>query len=136
MSAEIDVVHDDGAIVNINVTPLVDIVLVLLVVLMVSARVVASEGLPLDLPKASTTSATSTAFVVSVDVDGRVTIDGKAAQPGDLSRRARQAREREPELRAIVHASRRVAHGEVVSVLDELRSAGVSRIAFAAERVP
>lgn len=130
-------IEGDDGIVGINVTPLVDVVLVLLVVLMVTARVVANDGVPMDLPKAATAGATMNVFAIAIDAEGHVSIDGKRVDTSEaLRRQATAARERDPELRAVLQASRKVEHGDVVRVLDDLRSAGVSRVAFAAERSP
>src|SRR5262249_53724123 len=68
--------HDsDEMITSINVTPLVDITLVLLIILMITASYVASKAIPLDLPKGATAEATPTTLSVSIDKDGKTFLD-------------------------------------------------------------
>jgi biopolymer transport protein ExbD len=127
----------DEAITGINVTPLVDITLVLLVVFMVTAKLIVSQSVPMDLPKASTAGTTQTILVVAVDDAGKVSIDGRPiADDVALFGAAGDALAREKELRVIVQAPASARHGAVVRVIDVLRSAGVARIAFAAEKIP
>src|SRR5450631_2451924 len=97
---------DDDAIVGINVTPLVDVTLVLLIVFMVTAKLIAGQGIPLDLPKAATASTTQTMFTVSVDAVGHVLTNGQAASSdADLRTRAASALRQNPELRTVIQAS-------------------------------
>lgn len=119
-----------GPIVGINVTPLVDITLVLLIIFIVTARIVASPALPMDLPVASTSETVQIVFSVVLPESGALSVNGEPATDGDLVRRAREELGRNAELRAVVSASGNVPHRQVVHVLDLLRSAGVSRIAF------
>ncbi len=127
----------DDAITGINVTPLVDIVLVLLVVFMVTAKLIAGNNIPLDLPKAATAGATQTMLSVSLEADGAVSVDGQSIT-GDreLEARAQAALRANPELRTLVAASAGASHGQVMHVVDTLRKAGVVRIAFAADIPP
>ncbi|HXS18240.1 MAG TPA: biopolymer transporter ExbD, partial [Polyangiaceae bacterium] len=71
-------------IASINVTPLVDVVLVLLIVLMVSASYTVSKSLPMDLPKASTGENKSLPLTVSVDPQGNLYLDARAISKTDL----------------------------------------------------
>ena len=128
---------DDDGIVGINVTPLVDITLVLLIVLMVTARIVASPSMPFDLPKAASATETQVVFAVAIDAAGHVQADGRAvADDADLRRCARDALDHHADLRTVVQAADAVPHGRVVHVLDELREAGVQRIAFGVDPAP
>ncbi|MBI2395583.1 MAG: biopolymer transporter ExbD [Deltaproteobacteria bacterium] len=125
---------DDG-IVGINVTPLVDIMLVLLIIFMVTARLIVSSAVPLDLPKAASAGETQTVFVVSIDDKGVVRADGREAKDdGTLRAAARAALQKTRELRTVIHASRAATHGAVLHVLDVLRLEGVTKVAFGAEK--
>jgi biopolymer transport protein ExbD len=128
---------EDDAIVGINVTPLVDITLVLLIVLMVTARIVASPAMPFDLPKAANAAETQVIFTVTIDAAGQVKADGRSiTDDADLRRSARVALQVHPDdLRTVVQAADAVPHGRVVHVLDELREAGVQRIAFGVDPI-
>ena len=125
--------QDDGneAITGINVTPLVDIMLVLLIIFMVTAKLIVSKSVPLDLPKAASGSDIQTVFSIVLAADGTTQIDSKNATGDDaILAQARAAREKNPELRAIIKADSSVPHGRVIHVLDLLKQAQVAKIAF------
>lgn len=125
----------DEAIVGINVTPLVDITLVLLIIFMVTAKLITGQGVPLDLPKAATAGAAQSVFNISVSADGSVLADGAILRDrAELSARARRLQSQDPNLRALISASASASHGTVLAVMDALREAGLSRIAFAADK--
>jgi biopolymer transport protein ExbD len=133
MSAVIQ--SEDESITGINVTPLVDITLVLLIVFMVTAKLIAGQGIPLDLPKAATAGTTQTMFTVSVDAQGHVLTNGQPADSDSVLRsRAAAALRQNPELRTVIQASSQVSHGSVMHVVDEVRDVGISKIAFAADK--
>src|SRR3954452_16858249 len=107
---------DDELITGINVTPLVDITLVLLVILMVTASYVASKAIPLDLPKGATGEATPTTLAVSIDKDGRTYLDAAPIEEAALRARIRAAHAADPETRAVIAADGRTTHAHVVHV--------------------
>jgi len=119
-------------ITGINVTPLVDITLVLLIIFMVTAKLVMSRALPMDLPKAATGGEVQQIFSLSLRADGSTQVDGVPTDGDEVVlRRAREALARHAELRAVVQADGNVPHSRVMHELDVLRQAGMSRIAFA-----
>ncbi|HEY2409751.1 MAG TPA: biopolymer transporter ExbD [Polyangiaceae bacterium] len=123
---------DDGLIAGINVTPLVDVTLVLLIIFMVTARIIVSQGLPMDLPKAATGEALQQVFSVELTADGKTRVDSENL-PNDeaIGGLARAAKLKTPDLRAVIRADRKVEHGRVIHVLDLLKRSGVAKIAFA-----
>ena len=126
--------HSDEGITGINVTPLVDITLVLLIIFMVTAKLIAGQSVPLDLPKAATAGATQSVFTVAIDADAHVTANGIAViDRGALQGQAKKALQSDPSLRVLVSASTRSSHGSVMQVVDSLRQIGITRIAFAAD---
>jgi biopolymer transport protein ExbD len=127
---------DDDVISGINVTPLVDITLVLLIIFMVTAKLIASQALPLDLPKASTAGTTQTMFTVSVDETGTTYVNGHRVERAELVADAAGALHRNPETRTVIQASARAQHGNVMAAMDALREAGMNKIAFAADPTP
>jgi biopolymer transport protein ExbD len=123
---------EDGLISGINVTPLVDVTLVLLIIFMVTAKVIVSQGMPMDLPKAASGTEVQTVFSVELAADGRTRVDSQAvASDDDVSRLAKAAKGKNPEVRAVIRADKKVEHGRVIYVLDLLKRAGVAKIAFA-----
>jgi biopolymer transport protein ExbD len=128
--------NTDEEISGINVTPLVDVTLVLLIIFMVTAKLIAGQGIPLDLPKAKTAGATQTVLNVVVDAQGGVLANGeKVKDDVELKSRAGQALKANPELRTVISASAATSHGNVMHVLDTVRDAGITRVAFAADKV-
>jgi biopolymer transport protein ExbD len=120
-----------GAITSINVTPLVDITLVLLVVFMVTAKlIVRDRALPLDLPKAASGTEVQEVLGVSILGSGETRVDGERVDEEAILERAREAREANPDLRVAIEAEGVVPHARVMHVLDLLREAGVSRVGF------
>ena len=114
---------------GINVTPLVDVVLVLLIILMVTASYTVSKVLPMQLPKASTgESAESVPLAISVDASGTLHLDGKELSKAELRDVAR--RRASPEASALVAADGATEHRIVISVIDLLRSEGITRFAI------
>jgi biopolymer transport protein ExbD len=124
-----------AAITGINVTPLVDITLVLLIVFMVTAKlIVRRAALPLDLPKAATGGEVQEVFSVVLLAGGGTQIDGDSVASDEaVLPRARSARALDADLRAVIKADGVVPHRRVMHVLDLLRQAGVSRIGFGVE---
>ena len=127
----------DEAITGINVTPLVDITLVLLIIFMVTAKIIVSQSVPLDLPKAASGTDVQTVFSVTMAVDGSTQVDGKPVASDDaIMPLAQLAHEKNSEMRAVIKADSAVPHGRVIHVLDVLKQAGVSKIAFGVTPVP
>ncbi|EYF07939.1 ExbD/TolR family protein [Chondromyces apiculatus] len=122
---------DDDLISGINVTPLVDVTLVLLIIFMVTAKIIVSQSLPMDLPKAAKGQEVQQVFGVDLHASGDIFVDGKKL-PGEegLLPIAREAQAKNPELRAVIRADTTVQHGRVIRALDLLKQAGVSKIAF------
>lgn len=125
---------DDGPITGINVTPLVDVTLVLLIVFLVTAKTIVSQGIPFTVPQTKTSEAVAEPLVVTVDPSGRASIAGRAADDAAIVRAAREAHARDPNARAVIRASADATHGAVVRAMDALREGEVTRIAFAVER--
>jgi biopolymer transport protein ExbD len=121
---------DDELITGINVTPLVDITLVLLVILMVTASYVASKTIPLDLPKGATAETTPTTLSVSIDKDGRTFLDAVPIDEPTLRARIRASHAADPETRAVIAADGRTTHAHVVHVIDLLRREDVTKFAI------
>jgi biopolymer transport protein ExbD len=121
---------DDDAIVAINVTPLVDIVLVLLVILMVTASYVQSHAIPLEPPRAATGEAAPAQLAITVDARGQLFVGAERVDETELVQRVRLARAQSAELVATIAADGRARHAQVVHVVDLLRGERVTKFAF------
>lgn len=90
-----------------------------------------TSSVPIDLPKAAGPTGVQAMLVVSIAANGDIFVnDQKAAGIDALSALARAHAARDPEARATIQADRSVSHGTVIGVLDALKQAGVTRIAF------
>src|SRR5690606_18134656 len=106
---------EETPITDINVTPLVDVVLVLLIILMVTATaIVKQKDIPVELPEAETGDAKQqeqpTTLAVSIDQEGQIYLDAEKITLEGLKTRARESREKDPETRAILNADARIPH--------------------------
>jgi biopolymer transport protein TolR len=120
-----------GAITGINVTPLVDITLVLLIIFMVTAKlVVRRDAMTLDLPKATTGAEVQEIFSVAILADGSLRLDGQVIGELSLRERAAAALAANKDLRTVIQAEGAVPHRTVMHVLDLLRQAGVAKVGF------
>jgi len=120
----------DEEIVGINVTPLVDVVLVLLVVLMVTAGYIASKAIPVDLPRAASGESMPQTLALSIDQHGLLYLDGKALDPEAVRQRVAAAKRKDPGVRAVIAADGRARHHQVVRLIDILRTEHVTEFAF------
>lgn len=124
--------EDDEIITAINVTPLVDIVLVLLIILMVTASYIVNKSIQVDLPKAATGEATDTAksLSISIEENGALYLDGEAIETAALREQIRKAHANNPEVKAIISADGKVRHERVVKIIDLLRQHDVTKFAI------
>jgi biopolymer transport protein ExbD len=124
-------------ITAINVTPLVDVMLVLLVIFMVTARLDDAHALPLDLPRAASGATVQRVLDVAIDENGRLSVDGvEIANDAAFRAAVQAAKARDAELRTVIAAPKLARHGQVMHVLDLLRLAGIGKVAFAVEPEP
>ena len=124
-----------GVISAINVTPFVDIALVLLVIFMVTASTIAKGSFEVDLPKAASAGAAvpdTLNFVV--DAEGKVYLDGQALADGDVTEAVRRRAAGDPKAQAVIAADRAVDYGIVIAVIDRVKAAGVTSFALNIER--
>lgn len=124
-----------AGIVGINVTPMVDIVLVLLVIMMVSANFIVSQTMNVDLPKADNgdRSAPSIA-IVTIAPDGQYGWNDAPVTEPELATKLKDAHAENPEINVIVSGDQKAQHGGIVHVLDLAKGVGITHFAIAVER--
>ena len=122
---------DEDAITGINITPLVDITLVLLIIFMVTTTYIVNPSIHVDLPKAATADKTqpSTASVV-ITQDGVLYLNGKETTEEALRDHCRMELSKDKDLQVVVAADRDTRHGAVVHIIDVVKAAGVTRFAI------
>jgi biopolymer transport protein ExbD len=127
--------EDSAGITDINVTPFVDIVLVLLVVFMVTAKLIVARGVDIDKPKAATGGEVQSTLRIAVKQDGELSVNG-TPYPDDAAAIARikeiAATTSKP--KAIIAGDRATAYGGVMHAIDLAQQAGVTAIALENER--
>ena len=126
----------DTAIVDINVTPLVDITLVLLIIFMVTAPLIVTPGIKAELPKAASGEEVATPLALTLTRDGRLHLNGAPKTEDEARAIIQAAVARNPSLQAIIAADRHVPHGDWVHVVDLAKLAGVRRFAIGTEPAP
>jgi biopolymer transport protein ExbD len=126
---------EDEGITNINVTPFVDVVLVILVVFIVTAKLIVARGVEIDKPKAATGGEVQSTLRVSVTDKGDLYVNGDKF-PDDASAVARikQIAATTSKPKAIIAGSRKGAYGNVMHAIDLVQQAGISAIALENER--
>src|SRR5512144_1185284 len=125
----------DDVIAGINVTPLVDVTLVLLIIFMVTATYVVREAIQVDLPRAAAGGETvGPTIAFALDREGRLFVDGAPATVEAARDAVRAAVGRSSEARALISADRAVSHGRVIEVIDLVKQEGLTRFAIDVER--
>lgn len=130
--------QDDGEITGINVTPLVDVMLVLLIVFMVTSTYIVQQSIQVQLPKAATGENTpkvkNLAFVL--DKSGAMFLDGQPISLEDIAVRVQAEKSADPnvQLQALVAADKETPHGFVVSLIDAVRRQGITDLAINVEK--
>ncbi|MBK8802981.1 MAG: biopolymer transporter ExbD [Fibrobacteres bacterium] len=118
-------------IAAINMTPLVDIMLVLLIIFLLVTQAVDSAAVPIRLPSASKAQSSAPASVlVSLDPSGIVRLDGRAFDRPGLRRILSDLSRRDTGLQVVLAADERLPYAKVMAVLDDVRGAGVRRYAL------
>jgi biopolymer transport protein ExbD len=120
-----------GIIAEINVTPLVDIVLVLLIIFMLTAHLIAKQAIEVELPRASkSTTIPPTTIAITLTRDGALLLNGSPVSPAALRSAVETAVAKDPKTQAIISGDRAVSHGRVVWVLDTISTAGITSFAI------
>ncbi len=121
----------DGIVAEINITPLTDIFLVLLIIFMVTTSVISNQGKEVDLPNSAVASTTPTGVSVTVTSEGEVEVDGKAVSEQNLAGALKEALDKAKEKIVILRGDKKVLLGKAVNILDLAQEAGAKGIALA-----
>ena len=123
-----------GGIVGINVTPMVDVMLVLLIIMMVSATYIVSQSLKVELPKtASSDETVSKAYVLTITKIGAYYFNDRPVSKAELPRLLRGARAENSNLNLVITADEDARHGAVVGVIDLAKVEGITKFAINVE---
>ena len=129
MAIDISSSRDSTTIAQINVTPLVDVMLVLLVIFMVTAPII-QQGVQVNLPqaKAAAIPGTEELLVVSIAKNGKIYLNDNVMTLDELGSRMRAIRANEAEKQVYVRADQDVRYGLVMKTIGELKQAGIERV--------
>ncbi|MDX2020804.1 MAG: biopolymer transporter ExbD [Deltaproteobacteria bacterium] len=124
-----------GPIVGINVTPMVDVVLVLLVIMMVSATYIVAQSLKVELPKSSTSDeSTPTLAVVTITKEKTLLFNEQPVTENDLKQKLEGVYAKDNDVSLVVSADQEAYHGNVVHVIDLAKLIGITKFAINVER--
>ena len=139
--SDYDSEDESGAIfADINITPLTDIFLVLLIIFMVTSSIAVDDfdkarasGVKVNLPKGATKEIDTIAksLVISVMADGKIMVQGEVRNAGDLQAMFKSAFVSDPMTQVIIEADEGVNHGSVVAVMNLAKESGLSKLAIA-----
>jgi biopolymer transport protein ExbD len=127
--------REKRTVTEINVTPMVDITLVLLIIFMVTASFVSDAGIKVRLPKAAASEAAGAAALkVTMGKGGELFLMKDRMNEAGLRSALERAVRGNPGLRVMIAADRDIPYGKVVSVIDIAKKAGITRIGLSTER--
>jgi biopolymer transport protein ExbD len=122
---------DEGIVAEINITPLTDVFLVLLIIFMVTTSVVASQGKQVDLPGAEVSDTTPQGVTVTVSPDGEMLVNDQPTTEANLYAALEAALADTREKLVVLRGDKRVMLGQAVNILDLAQQAGATGIALA-----
>lgn len=123
--------NEGGLIKDINVVPLVDITLVLLIIFIVTATYIVARSIPVDLPRATTGEEVASPLAITITKTGAIYFEGeKVSSLDELRKKIEEARKGKADVRAVISADRDITHGKFVSVVNIIREAGIARFAI------
>ncbi len=122
--------NDEEIISDINVTPFVDVSLVLLIIFMVTATYIVAQSIPVDLPEAGTGEDVVTTFAITLTTDGQAYLDGEKMDEAGIRKRISAAQKKNEDVRVVIAADKAVQHGRVVRIIDLVRKEGVAKFAI------
>jgi biopolymer transport protein ExbD len=126
-----DIQQDEGIIAGINITPMVDIMLVLLIIFMLTASVIEDQSLKVELPEAATASKTETSMLgITITSDAVWYLNGDLTDEEGLRAFIQGQQTEEVEMQAVIAADAAVSYGEVVKVIDLVKQEGVIQFAL------
>lgn len=122
---------EDEIIADINVTPLVDIMLVLLIIFMVTATYIINPSIKVNLPKAASGEQTeSSTLAIVMDKNSQLFLNGKPSTEEQLIAAVKTARQTKADVQAIISADKDVSHGAVIRLIDLIKLNGVTHFAI------
>ncbi len=122
-------------IADINMVPLIDIILVVLIIFMVTAPALIKPSVEVNLPEAASGDETTPSLLnIAISADGQVMLNNEDVDEEDAKRLSKEEVERNPEVQAVIVADRDLPYGQVIKVLDWVKSSGVKNFAVTTDK--
>jgi len=122
---------DDEILADINITPMVDIILVLLIIFMVTASTIMDDSILIELPEAATGEETESSLLgLTIDQSGDWYLNGELTDEPGLRTFIQSQKTADTELQAIIAADRGIAHGDVIHLIDVVKQEGITKFAI------
>jgi len=120
---------------EINIVPFVDIILVVLIIFMITTPFIVKPSININLPKAASGEDTAPSqLTVTISADGKAQLNGKPATDDEITAFSKETIVKKPETQAIISADKDVPHGRVISVIDLIKTAGISKFAITIDK--
>jgi biopolymer transport protein ExbD len=126
--------HDDGVVAEINITPLTDVFLVLLIIIMVTTSAIQNQGKSIDLPGAEVSDSTPKGVTVTVTPEGEILVNDEPTSEDALFASLEAALGESREKIVILRGDKKVLLGQAVNILDLAQQAGATGIALATKK--
>ncbi len=123
--------QDQEEISDINIVPLVDIILVVLIIFMITSPIQQQGSLKVDLPQASTDESSDSSkrpFNLTVTEDGELLVAGEVLSESELKLRVEQESKINPDIEAMIAADQILGYGQVIRVIDLVKASGISKV--------
>ena len=128
---------DDEPMTDINILPLVDIILVVLIIFMVTTSYIVSPSIKVNLPDAATGDATAPSSLgITVSADGSLALDGLPVSEPALREAVRAARRKDAEVVCLISGDKEARHGDVTHIIDLVKQEGVAKFAINIDPIP
>ena len=128
---------EGGVITEINVTPLVDIMLVLLIIFMLTANIITQQSIGVELPNAVTgETVESTTVAFTIDSEANVFLNGEATNEAQMRDALPILVKESDDIQAIIAADKSVSHGKVIWLIDLIRQLGIEKFALNIDPTP
>ncbi|MEK9149623.1 MAG: biopolymer transporter ExbD [Candidatus Desantisbacteria bacterium] len=123
--------HSDELLTEINITPFVDIILVILIIFLLVAQVMGPQVLGIKLPKAvQSEMLPKQPITVFLDTAGRIAVNGVYLDEDGIKRFIKEQVAKDLQLEVVISADEKVFHGRVVGILDTIKALGVTKLAI------
>lgn len=127
--------QEDEPIAAINIVPLVDVILVVLIIFMVTAPLVLKPTIDINLPKASSgDESPPTPLNIAISQDGSLNLNGQPSNPAELAAFVSRTIAEKPDTAAVLQADKGITLDRLTEIIDLVKTAGVKRVAFSIEK--